>query len=60
MRRIVGVDTARGLAVLGMVTAHVGPDDAWRTTPPGGWSQLADGRPSALFVLLAGVGLALL
>jgi uncharacterized membrane protein YeiB len=60
VRRIVGVDTARGLAVLGMVTAHVGPDDAWRTTPPGGWSQLADGRPSALFVLLAGVGLALL
>ena len=55
-----GVDTARGLAVLGMMTAHVGPDDTWRTVPPGGWSQLADGRPSALFVLLAGVGLALL
>ena len=60
VRRIVGVDTARGLAVLGMVTAHVGPDDPWRTFPPGGWAQLADGRPSALFVLLAGVGLALL
>ncbi|MCM0638516.1 heparan-alpha-glucosaminide N-acetyltransferase domain-containing protein [Cellulomonas wangsupingiae] len=60
VRRIVGVDTARGLAVLGMVTAHVGPGDPWRTFPPGGWSQLADGRPSALFVLLAGVGLALL
>lgn len=60
MRRIIGVDTARGIAVLGMVTAHVGPDDAWRTWPPGGWAQLADGRPSALFVLLAGVGLALL
>ncbi|MBO0925139.1 DUF1624 domain-containing protein [Cellulomonas sp. zg-ZUI199] len=60
MRRIVGVDTARGVAVLGMVTAHVGPGDAWRTLPPGGWAQLADGRPSALFVLLAGVGLALL
>ena len=60
MRRIVGVDTARGLAVLGMVVAHVGLDDSWRTFPPGGWSQVADGRPSALFVLLAGVGLALL
>lgn len=60
VRRIVGVDTARGLAVLGMVTAHVGPDDPWRTVPPGGWAQLADGRPSALFVLLAGVGLALI
>lgn len=43
-----------------MVVAHVGLDDAGRTVPPGGWSQLADGRPSALFVLLAGVGLALL
>lgn len=60
VRRIVGVDTARGLAVLGMVVAHVGVHDPWRTFPPGGWSQLADGRPSALFVLLAGVGLALL
>lgn len=60
VRRIVGVDTARGLAVLGMVVAHVGLDDSDRTFPPGGWSQLADGRPSALFVLLAGVGLALL
>ncbi|MCC2315168.1 heparan-alpha-glucosaminide N-acetyltransferase domain-containing protein [Cellulomonas xiejunii] len=60
VRRIVGVDTARGLAVLGMVTAHVGLADPERTFPPGGWAQLADGRPSALFVLLAGVGLALL
>lgn len=60
VRRIVGVDTARGIAVLGMVTAHVGVADPERDFPPGGWSQLADGRPSALFVLLAGVGLALL
>lgn len=60
VRRVVGVDTARGLAVLGMITAHVAPGDAWRTVPPGGWTQLADGRSSALFVLLAGVGLALL
>ncbi|AEE46799.1 heparan-alpha-glucosaminide N-acetyltransferase domain-containing protein [Cellulomonas fimi] len=59
MRRIAGVDVARGLAVLGMMTAHVGPDDHG-PVPPGGWSQLADGRPSALFVVLAGVGLALL
>lgn len=55
-----GLDTARGVAVLGMVAAHVGPDDTWRTVPPGGFSQLADGRPSALFVVLAGIGLALL
>ncbi|KQY41924.1 heparan-alpha-glucosaminide N-acetyltransferase domain-containing protein [Cellulomonas sp. Root137] len=59
MRRIVGIDVARGLAVLGMMTAHVGPDDHG-PVPPGGFSQLADGRPAALFVVLAGVSLALL
>jgi len=59
MRRIVGVDVARGLAVLGMMTAHVGPDDHG-PVPPGGFSQLADGRPASLFVVLAGVSLALL
>ncbi len=58
--RIVGIDTARGLAVLGMMTAHVGPLDENLTFPPGGWTQLADGRPAALFVVLAGVSLALL
>ncbi|MDC7120991.1 DUF1624 domain-containing protein [Cellulomonas fimi] len=60
MRRIAGVDVARGLAVLGMMTAHVGPDDADSRVLPGGFAQLADGRPSALFVVLAGIGLALL
>jgi uncharacterized membrane protein len=59
MRRIEGIDVARGIAVLGMVTAHVGPDDHG-PVPPGGFAQLADGRPAALFVVLAGVGLGLL
>ncbi|GEL98616.1 heparan-alpha-glucosaminide N-acetyltransferase domain-containing protein [Cellulomonas terrae] len=59
MRRIVGIDVARGLAVLGMMTAHVGPDDDG-PFPPGGFAQLADGRPAALFVVLAGLSLALL
>ncbi|MBO3084805.1 heparan-alpha-glucosaminide N-acetyltransferase domain-containing protein [Cellulomonas fengjieae] len=59
MRRIVGIDVARGLAVLGMMTAHVGPDDHG-PVPPGGFAQLADGRPASLFVVLAGVSLALL
>ncbi|MGY4645652.1 heparan-alpha-glucosaminide N-acetyltransferase domain-containing protein [Cellulomonas sp. URHB0016] len=59
MRRIVGIDAARGLAVLGMMTAHVGPDDHG-PVPPGGFAQLADGRPASLFVVLAGVSLALL
>ncbi|WP_297409162.1 DUF418 domain-containing protein [Naasia sp.] len=50
--RIVGVDLARGLAVLGMFVAHVLPD--------GGSENIADGRSSVLFATLAGVSLGLL
>jgi hypothetical protein len=58
-RRIAGIDVARGLAVLGMMTAHVGPEPGGG--PPGdGFLRLADGRPAALFVVLAGISLALL
>ncbi|WP_129337449.1 heparan-alpha-glucosaminide N-acetyltransferase domain-containing protein [Cellulomonas endophytica] len=56
-RRLVGIDLARGVAVLGMVTAHVGPDEG-RVLPR--LLEVADGRSAALFVVLAGVGLALL
>lgn len=59
MQRIVGVDVARGLAVLGMVTAHVGAAGT-RWTDPWGWLQLADGRSAATFATLAGVSAALL
>ncbi len=59
MTRIVGVDVARGLAVLGMMTAHVGPEPPDPGLPHG-LRALADGRPSALFVVLAGLSLALL
>lgn len=59
MRRIEGIDLARGLAVLGMVTAHVGPGEPDDPLP---WSltQVADGRSAALFVLLSGVSVALM
>ncbi|VTR77293.1 heparan-alpha-glucosaminide N-acetyltransferase domain-containing protein [Cellulomonas hominis] len=59
MQRITGVDVARGLAVLGMITAHVGPggpDDSW----PWSLAQVVDGRSAALFVLLSGVSVALI
>lgn len=59
-RRVSGVDAARGLALLGMMTVHVlptisdsGQDASWA-------GLLFTGRPSALFAMLAGVGLALL
>ncbi|ADG77281.1 Heparan-alpha-glucosaminide N-acetyltransferase catalytic domain-containing protein OS=Tsukamurella paurometabola (strain ATCC 8368 / DSM / CCUG 35730 /CIP 100753 / JCM 10117 / KCTC 9821 / NBRC 16120 / NCIMB 702349/ NCTC 13040) OX=521096 GN=Tpau_0644 PE=4 SV=1 [Tsukamurella paurometabola] len=53
--RLIGVDAARGLAVLGMCLVHVNPTDGptWLVT-------LAQGRSSALFAVLAGVSLALL
>ncbi len=57
-RRLVGVDAARGLALLGMMAAHL----VDRLDPSGReqWGfALVDGRSSATFALLAGVGLAL-
>lgn len=55
--RIVGVDTARGLAVLGMFVAHLGMERHTGLFTPTGWFFLGDGRPSALFAMLAGIGL---
>lgn len=57
--RLVGLDVARCLALLGMVATHVlderSPDG---TVAPLQW--LAGGRASALFAVLAGVSLALM
>lgn len=50
--RLLGVDAARGIAVLGMLWAHVA-DDGTR-------NGLADGRSSVLFATMAGVSLGLL
>ncbi len=59
MKRLVGIDVARGLAVLGMFTAHVGAigDDFWSGT---GWLTVANGRSSTMFALLAGISIALM
>ena len=57
--RVHGLDAARGLAVLGMFTAHVG-DESEEFFSPTGWLQVADGRSAATFALLAGVSAALL
>jgi uncharacterized protein len=52
--RVVGLDVARGLAVLGMFAAHVGVAEG-----PTAWLAVADGRSSILFALVAGVSLAI-
>src|SRR5690625_4218090 len=56
-QRIVGVDIARGLAILGMYIAHVGHSVDGVDSPA--WFIVADGRPSALFAILAGLSIAL-
>ena len=58
-RRLRGVDAARAVAVLGMVMIHFGPTPA-PDTALGALYELPYGRASVLFVLLAGVGVALL
>ena len=51
--RVVGIDIARGLAILGMLVAHAAP----RATDT---EFLVDGRSSILFATLAGVSLGLM
>ncbi|WP_327144708.1 DUF418 domain-containing protein [Nocardia sp. NBC_01327] len=58
--RLVALDVARGLAVLGMIVAHIGVtrDLAWGD--PGSWLSIANGRSSILFATLAGISIALM
>ena len=56
--RVPGADIARGIAVLGMFTAHVGVTSDDISTLEG-WLGLAHGRSSILFATVAGVSLAL-
>ncbi|MEV1021010.1 DUF418 domain-containing protein [Streptomyces sp. NPDC050264] len=57
--RLVGIDLARGCAVFGMYAAHVGPDPA-AGGPLGFVMELARGRSSALFAVLAGFSLVII
>ncbi|CAN5422050.1 hypothetical protein BH23ACT6_BH23ACT6_09420 [soil metagenome] len=57
--RIIGIDGARALALLGMIVAHMidkAPSDGSGVDP---WFQLVGGRSSALFAVLAGVSIVL-
>lgn len=57
--RIMGIDVARALAVIGMIGAHVGtaPDLVWGD--PATWGGVVYGRPSVLFAVLAGVSISI-
>lgn len=58
--RLTGIDAARGAALLGMMATHLmptfGPSPQWEPTFVG---LVFSGRSSALFAVLAGIGLAL-
>jgi uncharacterized protein len=58
--RVIGIDLARGLAVLGMYGAHVGLTEAFDWPRPETWLDVVNGRSSILFALLAGVSIAIL
>lgn len=59
-QRILGVDLARGFALIGMFTAHFGLATEPQLMSPGTWSGLVNGRSSILFAILAGVSLAII
>lgn len=57
--RIAGVDLARGLAVIGMLAAHLLAIEPFDWSDPATWIDVANGRSSILFATLAGVSIAL-
>jgi uncharacterized membrane protein YeiB len=57
--RIVGLDAARGLAVLGMIGAHLVIVSAFDWGYPDTWFDLVNGRSAILFGVMAGVSLSL-
>ncbi|WP_017202609.1 heparan-alpha-glucosaminide N-acetyltransferase domain-containing protein [Microbacterium algeriense] len=58
--RILGLDVARGLAILGMAGAHIGETEPFEWLDPSTWTDLVHGRSSILFAVLAGVSIALM
>ncbi|MGW8481495.1 heparan-alpha-glucosaminide N-acetyltransferase domain-containing protein [Microbacterium sp. NPDC055903] len=58
--RIPGIDLARGLAVIGMLAAHLlETEEQWLWADPSTWSSIVNGRSSILFAVLAGVSIGL-
>ncbi|WP_026549891.1 heparan-alpha-glucosaminide N-acetyltransferase domain-containing protein [Arthrobacter sp. Br18] len=59
-RRLSGIDAARGIALFGMMSTHVFPLYVPGTASATWIALLFTGRASALFAVVAGIGLALL
>ncbi|MCC3283958.1 heparan-alpha-glucosaminide N-acetyltransferase domain-containing protein [Arthrobacter caoxuetaonis] len=58
--RLTGIDAARGVALLGMMSTHIFPLYDPVTGEPAFVALVFSGRASALFAVVAGIGLALL
>ena len=58
-QRIAGVDLARGLAVIGMIAAHLLWIEDFDFADAATWVAVVDGRSSILFATLAGVSIGL-
>jgi uncharacterized membrane protein len=58
-KRLIGVDAARGLALIGLMAVHIFPSADEDTGEPTVAWMLFGGDSAALFALLAGIGLAL-
>ena len=59
--RVVALDIARGLAVLGMAAAHtVSLPGEIRLNDPSTWVEIVSGRSSILFAVLAGISIAIM
>lgn len=57
--RVIGIDLARGLAVIGMMAAHLSGQPTLEWSDPATWGGIVHGRSSILFATLAGVSVAL-
>lgn len=57
--RLAGIDLARGLAVVGMLAAHLLVIEAFSPFEPATWTDVVNGRSSILFATLAGVSIGL-
>jgi uncharacterized membrane protein YeiB len=58
--RLGGIDMARGVAIVGMVMVHIGPQDEPGGGLLGAAYRSSHGRASILFIVLAGIGVSLL
>lgn len=59
--RVMGLDVARALAVIGMMGAHVaGIDESFALFEPHTWRGIVNGYPSLSFALLAGFSVTLM